>query len=57
LCNGKLLITPDKDWNLFTEAIVRAIHIKKTTPAEYYEHFYWANITRRAAEFIMTEDK
>jgi glycosyltransferase involved in cell wall biosynthesis len=52
LCNGKLFVCPDDDWNYFAEAIVRAIEIKATMPIDFYEHFYWANITKRAAEFI-----
>jgi glycosyltransferase involved in cell wall biosynthesis len=52
LCNGKLIISPNHNWSLFTDYIIRAIDIKKSIPDEFYQHFYWANITRRAAEFI-----
>ena len=52
LCNGKLILCPDNDWNFFAEAIIRAIEIRAVIPSEFYDHFYWANITQRAARFI-----
>ena len=52
LCNGKLIICPDDDWNSFAESIIRSVDITTTTPTDFYDHFYWANITKRAAEFI-----
>ncbi len=52
LCNDKLLICPDNDWSLFSEAIIRAININKAMPPGFYEQFYWGNITKRAADFI-----
>ena len=56
ICNGKLFISSDHNWNLFTDAILRAMEIKNSIPAEFYNHFYWANITRRAAAFIINQD-
>jgi polysaccharide biosynthesis protein PslH len=55
LCNGKLLVTPDNDWDLFSDAITRAVSVQSTMPADFYEYFYWANITKRAADFIMDD--
>lgn len=52
LCNGKLLVCPDGDWNLFAESVARAMVLNRTIPSAFYENFYWANITGRAAEFI-----
>jgi len=52
LCNGKLLICRDNDWEAFAEAIVKASGLRSFTPPSFYEHFYWANITGRAARFI-----
>jgi hypothetical protein len=52
LCNGKLIVCPDSEWNLFAESIVQSVHLTNTMPAVFYDHFYWANITRRAADFI-----
>jgi polysaccharide biosynthesis protein PslH len=55
LCNGKLLVCPDNDWNSFAEAVVRTMKMRAFMPADFYEHFYWANITKRAAEFIAVD--
>jgi polysaccharide biosynthesis protein PslH len=53
LCNGKLIISQDHNWSMYTDAIIRAIGLKASMPDDFYQHFYWANITRRAAEFIL----
>ncbi len=55
LCNGKLIVCPDNDWNLFAESIIQSVEVKNTMPHDFYNHFYWANITKRAADFIMTK--
>jgi glycosyltransferase involved in cell wall biosynthesis len=55
ICNGKLIITADHNWSLFAEAIIRAIELNATVAPEFYENFYWANITRRAADFIIID--
>ncbi len=52
LCQGKLIISPDHNWSMFSEAIIRAIDLKETMPEGYYEVFYWGNIAQRAARFI-----
>ena len=55
ICNGKLILCPDSDWNLFAESIIQSVEIKTTMPEEFYNQFYWANITKRAADFIMVD--
>jgi hypothetical protein len=55
LCNGKLIRCPDNNWNSFAEAISLAIHIKTEMPPDFYDQFYWGNITKRAAEFISVD--
>lgn len=52
LCNGKLFIAPDNNWDLFAAKLSSAMEIKRIMPPAFYDHFYWANITKRAAEFI-----
>jgi polysaccharide biosynthesis protein PslH len=52
LCNGKLLVCADHDWNSFAEAVGRVKEIKTNMPDSFYQNFYWGNIARRAAEFI-----
>jgi hypothetical protein len=56
ICNGKLLLAADNDWNGFADLIVRATHITADTPSAYFDHFYWGNSTRRAAEFILSKE-
>src|SRR5450432_551623 len=55
LCNGKLIICKDNDWNLFAESVSGAIKINTRMPPDFYENFYWVNITKRAAEFIAVD--
>jgi polysaccharide biosynthesis protein PslH len=52
LCNGKLLIAADKDWNAFSTLITEASKIGGNIPQEYYEYFYWGHSTKNAAAFI-----
>jgi glycosyltransferase involved in cell wall biosynthesis len=50
LCAGKLTIVPDKDLQAFVDAIQTAAGYQADIPAAYFDHFYWKNITARAAE-------
>jgi glycosyltransferase involved in cell wall biosynthesis len=52
LCNGKLVICTDHDWKAFADAIPHAVNLQAPTAPQFYEHFYWKNITERAARFI-----
>jgi polysaccharide biosynthesis protein PslH len=52
LCHGKLITSPDHNWNMFADAIVRAIKTNASIHEEFFQQFYWANITARAADFI-----
>jgi glycosyltransferase involved in cell wall biosynthesis len=52
ICNGKLAVCADGDWKAFAEAVCRYKGEESETPSTFYEHFYWANITERAARFI-----
>ncbi len=54
ICKGKLFVSPDHNWSLFCEAIIRAIDLKTTMGEDFYHQFYWENLTRRAALFIET---
>ena len=49
------MVCADNNWSSFTEAIIRAIDLKATMPPDFYEHFYWGNITKRAADFITVD--
>ncbi|HEY2648320.1 MAG TPA: glycosyltransferase family 4 protein, partial [Puia sp.] len=57
LCNGKLIVCPDSDWNSFAEAVARAISMKAQMPPDFYIQFYWGNITKRAADFISVNSR
>ncbi len=52
LCNGKLIICPDGDWNAFADAVFRFGNSESETPIAFFNHFYWGSITERAAQFI-----
>jgi hypothetical protein len=51
LCNGKLLITDDQLTG-FSDLVVRAAHYRADTSADYFKHFYWGEIARKAIDFI-----
>ena len=53
ICNGKLLLCKDHDWQSFTDLIVKASDLSSSIPEAYFEHFYWGNTVQKAAEFIM----
>jgi hypothetical protein len=52
LCNGKLLLVKDGDWKLFAIKMKDAASISVSVGENYFEHFYWKNIARKAAEKI-----
>jgi hypothetical protein len=51
ICGGKLTLTDDQ-LNGFAEAIVQAASYQADIPQIYFNHFYWGEITRKAAAFI-----
>jgi len=55
ICNGKLLLVEDGDWDGFINKIVLAAGVRADTPPAYFAHFYWGNSTRKAAAFIVDE--
>jgi glycosyltransferase involved in cell wall biosynthesis len=52
LCNGKLFIVEDNNWESFVNGIIAASEIKADIPPGYYRHFYWGHSTKKAVEFI-----
>jgi polysaccharide biosynthesis protein PslH len=52
LCKGKLIVCPDGDWQAFADAVFLAEKSETETPLDFFNHFYWGNITERAARFI-----
>lgn len=55
MCNGKLLICNDGDWDLFCTGIVDASLVKADIGPAYFEHFYWGYSVGRIARFIESE--
>lgn len=53
LCNGKLLLCQDHDWQAFSDLIVRAVKIHSNISSDYFHHFYWGNSAKKASEFIV----
>ncbi|MEP6615681.1 MAG: glycosyltransferase family 4 protein [Ginsengibacter sp.] len=49
LCNGKLLLSGNSEWQDFTENMKNAILIKEEIPGKYFDHFSWTNISAKAA--------
>lgn len=54
ICNGKLLVCDDGDWKAFAGLIPQAAFGERHIGQPYFDHFYWANSTRKAALFIET---
>lgn len=52
VCNGKLLLCANTDWQNFSNKMREAINIDKSTDAAFFDHFYWDNIAKKAAEII-----
>jgi glycosyltransferase involved in cell wall biosynthesis len=50
LCNGKLSVVSDNDWNQFTEEILKLSTINLDTPATFYSTFYWGSIVNKLIE-------
>lgn len=47
----KMILVADGDWNNFTRQIA-ATDTAMTTPAHFFDTFYWGNIAQKAASFI-----
>lgn len=52
ICNGKLLLCPNNDWQCFSEKMKEAILIKQSISSDFFQYFYWDNIAKKAAGII-----
>ena len=52
ICNGKLFLCNNNDWQGFARAMQEAPKLNQSTPPEFFEHFYWENIAKKAADII-----
>lgn len=54
ICNGKLLLSENGDWQSFADKMKSSITIDRTITSEFFEHFYWRNIAAKAAKAVNT---
>lgn len=47
ITGGKMKVVEDGDWQEFTQQILET-NTDISTPPEFFEHFYWGNITEKA---------
>jgi glycosyltransferase involved in cell wall biosynthesis len=52
LCNGKLVVVEDGNWEAFAKSVITASEINASMTPAYYQHFYWGYSVKTAAEFI-----
>jgi polysaccharide biosynthesis protein PslH len=52
ICNNKLILCPNNDWQSFSEKMLEAISINETISTDFFNYFYWNNIARKAAVII-----
>ena len=55
ICDGKLLLVKDDEWELFADRMKEAATNTGSIGAKYFEHFYWKNIARIAAEKLIVD--
>lgn len=54
LCNQKLVTVENEDWQEFANKMIDLSLMKSSIGDEYFQHFYWKNITKKAAAIIDT---
>lgn len=52
ICNGKLLLCANKDWQSFSDKMMEAISVNRTISGEFFNYFYWDNIAKKAAAIV-----
>lgn len=52
ICNGKLLLTENDNWQLFADKMEISITNTQSVSPAFFEHFYWENIASKAAGII-----
>ena len=52
ICNGKLLLTENDDWQLFADKMEISVGLTQSVSSEFFDHFYWENIAAKAAGII-----
>lgn len=49
-CGNKLVLVNDNDENEFAEEIIKASKQKNTTPADYYQYYFWGSIIENISD-------
>jgi len=53
VCGESLLISPDNDWDAFTNDIIKAIDARNiSTPKSFYDFYYWGNIASQVLDIL-----
>lgn len=52
ICNEKLVVTQNEDWEGFARAMQQAIEVKNSIDSNFFNQFYWDNIARKAASIV-----
>ena len=52
ICNGKLLLCGNNDWQSFSEKMKEATLLNKSITNNFFNQFYWDNIAKKAAKII-----
>lgn len=52
ICNNKLLLSGNTDWQDFSQKMKEATLIKNSMNSDFFQYFYWDNITKKASGII-----
>jgi glycosyltransferase involved in cell wall biosynthesis len=52
ICNGKLLLCENTDWQSFSATMKEAIDVYQSIQSDFFDNFYWDNIAGKAADVI-----
>jgi glycosyltransferase involved in cell wall biosynthesis len=52
ICNGKLLLTENNNWQAFADKMEIAIKSGQPISSSFFDHFYWGNIAAKAAQLL-----
>lgn len=52
ICNGKLLLCGNTDWQCFAEKMLEATNIPRVITDEFFDNFYWDSIAKKAAGIV-----
>jgi len=53
ICGGNLQLSPDHDWDAFTNNIIRSLDRQPAIPQSFYDTFYWGNIAQKIVKIMM----